>query len=110
MANWMEQWPDAASAAAAAVAVAVRASIADVPRSRRVVLLDAIATGGLCFLAFHALAGLPPALGGPLSPQFASGLSGFLGVVGWASVTRWAWRRWGGGVTPPPSTPGKPGQ
>lgn len=101
MANWMEEWPDAASATAAAVAVAVRASIADAPRSPRVVLLDAVATGGLTFLTFHALVGLPASLGGPLSPQFAAGLSGFLGVLGWATVTRFAWMRWGGGASPP---------
>lgn len=101
MASWMEQWPDAASAAAAAVAVAVRASIADAPRKTRIVLLDAIATGGLTFLTFHALVGLPPSLGGPLSPQFAAALGGFCGVVGWASITRLAWTRWGGGATPP---------
>ncbi|UPY35488.1 phage holin family protein [Sediminicoccus sp. KRV36] len=98
MSSWMEQWPDAASAAAAAVAVAVRASIADQPRSLRLVLLDAIATGGLSFLAFHALVGLPPALGGPVSAQFAAGLSGFIGVLGWATITRLAWSRWGGGA------------
>lgn len=99
--SWMEQWPDVAAAAAAAVAVAVRASIADAPRPRKIVFLDAVATGGLAMLAFHMLAGLPPGLGGPIPSQFAAGAAGFIGVIGWASVTRWAWLRWGGAGRPP---------
>lgn len=72
----------------ALVAITVRATLADKPRPWRVVLLEAVSTGCLALIAYYGSVGLPAALGGPLSPEFAVAASCTAAVLGWAVIVR----------------------
>jgi hypothetical protein len=76
------------AAIAAGVAIVVRISLADKPRPWGVVALDCIATACLAPIVYYGSVGLPGALGGPLTPEFAGAVSSVAAILGWSVVVR----------------------